>query len=61
MADVILYSVYDIYLIGIAILLTLITAIRYFGLAKRKENPNEKALVKAYALMAVFSRFIYFC
>jgi len=54
MADVIIYSVFDIYLIGIATLLTLITSIRYFGLAKRKENPNEKSIVNAYAWMFVF-------
>jgi len=54
MADVILFSVFDIFLIGIAFLLTLIAAIRYFGLAKRKENPNEKSIVKAYAWIFVF-------
>ena len=54
MADVILFSVFDIYLIGIATVLTLITAIRYFGLAKRKENPNEKSIVIAFAWFFVF-------
>ena len=54
MADVILYSVFDIYLIGIGTVLSLITAIRYFGLAKRKENPSEKSIVKAVAWIWVF-------
>jgi len=54
MADVILFSAFDLYLIGIATLLLLITAIRYFGLAKRKENPTEKSIVKAYAWIFVF-------
>jgi len=54
MADVIIISAFDIYLIGIATLLTFITAIRYFGLAKRKENPNEKSINKAYAWIFVF-------
>ncbi len=49
MADLIIYSVMDIYLIGIATVLAFITAIRYFTLAKRKENPNEKSINKAYA------------
>jgi len=54
MANTIIYSVYDVYLIGIATLLTLITAIRYFGLTMRKENPDEKSIVNAYAWTFVF-------
>ena len=54
MADIIIRSVMDIYLIGIATVLTLITAIRYFGLAKRKENPEEKSIVNAFALLSFF-------
>ncbi len=54
MADVIIFSAFDLYLIGIATLLSLITAILYFGLAKRKENPNEKSINSAYAWIWVF-------
>jgi len=54
MVDVILFSAFDIYLIGIATILLLITVIQYFGLAKRKENPTEKSIVNAYAWMFIF-------
>ncbi|MFX1394351.1 MAG: hypothetical protein ACFFAH_12360 [Promethearchaeota archaeon] len=53
MADITVISVFDVYLIGIATILTLITAIQYFGLAKRKGNINEKSILKAYASVFV--------
>ncbi len=54
MADVILYSDMDIFLLGMATVLSIITAILYFELAKSKENPTEKSIVNAYAWMFVF-------
>ncbi len=54
MTDIIIFSVFDIYLIGIGTVLLLITAIRYFGLAKKKENPKEKSIVKSFAWFFVF-------
>jgi len=51
---VIIFNIIDIYLLGISTVLTFITAIRYFSVAKRKKRPNEKALTNAFALIFIF-------
>jgi len=53
MGDVIIFSVFDIYLISLASILLLLTSIRYFGLAKKKENPNEQIIVISFSRMFI--------
>ena len=53
MVDVIIFSIFDLYLISLASILLILTAIRYFGLAKKKENQNEQIIVNAFSRMFV--------
>jgi hypothetical protein len=49
-----MFSVFDIYLIGIATILFFVVASRYFALSKKKDNPIEKSIVKSYAYVIFF-------
>ncbi|MFX1274177.1 MAG: hypothetical protein ACFFBP_00595 [Promethearchaeota archaeon] len=51
MADIVILSIFDLYINSLAMVLLLFTAFRYFGLARRNENQKERDILKAYISM----------
>lgn len=47
----VIYTDFDLILYGGGIILLFITTLRYLGMARKKENPNEKLINRAYGIV----------
>jgi hypothetical protein len=50
---VVIYTDYDLILYGGGIILLFITTLQYLGMARKKENPNEKLIDRAYGIVFI--------
>ncbi len=53
LVEVIVWSVFDIFLLGCAIILLIISSLRYFSLSRLKEDVRERKILNAFALLFV--------
>lgn len=53
MTDIVIYTDIDLLLYGIAITLLFIASLQYIGMARKKENPNEKTINNAYGIVFI--------